>query len=325
MPNPGTLDILGWFTGRTGTVDRVRAVVAAVLLAIAISVCCATLPGTHASAAASTGCADGPEAGTPKPASAGVTRTDYTFAHRVDGRCRTLVTQVREPAPASPTTVPVILAIHGLDGTPNALAPLLDGWTRAGYVVVAPTFPKTKKDARGKALRSEVVDQAADARFVLDEVLDRASTFGIDPAEVGAAGMSLGGMTVYGLISHTCCQDGRITAAVVMAGVHDVFPTGRYVHQDVPVLLLQGDADVGLHNSQSAYAQLAPPKWFVTLHGEGHSPPFEVPRGSASALVDTTTALFWNRYLEHDTAAAQQIVDAVAATNGKATLRRDLR
>ena len=89
------------------------------------------------------------------------------------------------------------------------------------HPVVAPTFPKTKKDARGKALRSEVVDQAADARYVLDQVLDRASEFGIDPDEVGAAGMSLGGMTVYGLISHTCCADGRIQAAEVMAGVHD--------------------------------------------------------------------------------------------------------
>ena len=123
-----------------------------------------------------------------------------------------------------------------------------------GYVVVAPTFPKTTKDGKGRALRSEVVDQAADARFVLDEILDRAGAFGIDPHEVGVAGMSLGGMTVYGLISHTCCQDGRIGAAVVMAGVHDDFPSGRYVHQDVPVYLLQGDADVGYHHSRAAYA-----------------------------------------------------------------------
>ena len=143
----------------------------------------------------------------------------------------------------------MILAIHGVDGSPDALAPLLDTWTKAGYVVVAPTFPKTKKDARGKALRAEVVDQAADARFVLDEVLDRADEFGIDPDEVGAAGMSLGGMTVYGLISHTCCEDGRISAAVVMSGVHDPLPSGRYEHQDVPVLLLHGDADTGYRHS----------------------------------------------------------------------------
>jgi dienelactone hydrolase len=280
-------------------------------------------PATRAAAAPA--CADGPSAGSPEPAASGIRRTDYTFAHRLLGRCRVLVTQVREPSPASSTPWPLLLAVHGLDGSPDALAPLLDGWTRAGYVVVAPTFPKTKKDARGKALRSEVVDQAADARFVLDEVLDRAGSFGIDPQEIGAAGMSLGGMTVYGLISHTCCEDGRIQAAIVMAGVHDAFPSGRYVHQDVPVLLLHGDADVGYHHSRSAYAQLAPPKWFITLHGEGHSPPFEVPRGPASALVDTTTVLFWNRSLKHDAAAAQQIVDAVRATNGKATLRRDLR
>ena len=79
----------------------VRAVVAAVLLAIAVSVCCAMLPGTHADAATATPCANGPEAGTPKPATAGITRTDYTFAHRVDGKCRTLVTQVREPSPSA--------------------------------------------------------------------------------------------------------------------------------------------------------------------------------------------------------------------------------
>ena len=65
-----------------------------------------------------------------------------------------------------------------------------------------------------------------------------------------------------------------------MAGVHDDFPGGRYVHQTVPVLLIQGDADIGYHHSRDAYPQLAPPKWFITLHGERHSPPFEVPRGA---------------------------------------------
>lgn len=293
--------------------------VAAVLLALGV----AMLPGTHASAATPT-CADGPAAGKPEPAPAGISRVDYTFAHRLAGRCRVLVTQVRTPAAPSSTKRPVILAIHGVDGSPDSLAPLLDTWAGAGYVVVAPTFPKTKKDASGRALRSEVIDQAADARTVLDDVMDRAGALGIDPGDVGVAGMSLGGMTVYGLISNTCCLDGRVQAALVMAGVHDQFPAGRYVHQDVPVLLVQGDADVGYHHSQAAYAQLAPPKWFVTLHGERHSPPFEVPRGSIATVVDATTSLFWDRYLRHDTAAASKLVAVVRATNHKATLQRDL-
>ncbi len=164
-------------------------------------------------------------------------------------------------------------------------------------MVVAPKLPETKKDEQGKALRSEVLLQAADARYVLDQVLDRAAEFDIDPDAVGAAGMSLGGLTVYALISHTCCEDGRIQAAVVMSGVHDPLPSGRYEHQDVPVLLLHGDADTGYRHSRAAYAQLAPPKWFVTLRGERHAPPFEVPRSPISTVVDATTTSFWNRYL----------------------------
>jgi len=296
-------------------------VVAAVLFALGVAMPPIADATATTSAAA---CADGPATGTSVPATAGVSRTDYTFAHRLAGKCRVLVTQVRAPTTPRTTPRPMILAVHGVDGSPDALAPLLDAWTHAGYTVVAPTFPKTKKDASGRAVRSEVVDQAADARFVLDEVLDRAETFGIDPHEVGVAGMSLGGMTVYGLISHTCCHDGRIRAAVVMAGVHDDFPSGKYVHQDVPVFLIQGDADVGYHHSRAAYAQLAPPKWFVTLHGERHSPPFEVPRGSIATVVDATTSLFWDHYLGHDTAAASKLVAVVKATKGKATLQRDL-
>jgi dienelactone hydrolase len=230
---------------------------------------------------------------------------------------------VRTPA-GTTKELPLLLAIHGAIGNPNSLAPLLDVWARAGYVVAAPTFPQTKKDAHGKTLRSEVARQAADARFVLDELFEEADSLHVDAREVGVSGMSIGGMTVYGLISHTCCRDGRIQAAIVMSGVHDDFPTGTYVHQEMPVLLVHGDADVGYPYSRDAYRQLAPPKWFITLHGERHSPPFEVPRGSIAGVVDATTTLFWNRYLKHDTAAAGQLVSVVKATKGKATLQRDL-
>jgi len=296
--------------------------VAAVLLAVAVGMCWAVPAAPPARAA--TSCSDGPVAGVSVGARGGISRTDYTYARRVGGRCRVLVTQVRTPTAASSTPRPVVVALHGRDGSPDSLAPLLDTWTAAGYVVVAPHLPETVKDERGKALRSEVLLQAADARAVIDHVLDRASELDIDPDAVGAAGMSLGGLDVYALISHTCCEDGRITAGVVMSGVHDPLPSGSYEHQDVPVLLLHGDADTGYRHSRAAYAQLAPPKWFITLHGEGHSPPFEVPRGPARAVVDVTTTLFWNRYLKGDTSAAPKIAAVVKATGGKASLQRDL-
>ncbi len=282
--------------------------------------------------AAATACTPGPIAGRAvADPTAGITRIDVTLAERRHGDCRVLVTQVRFPT-GTTTPLPLLLVVHGADGNPNRLAPLLDVWAGAGYVVAAPTFPGTKKQPNGRALPSEVARQAADARFVIGELLDRSDAGAapnpllgiVDDHEIGVAGMSLGGMTVYGLIANTCCRDGRIQAALVMAGVHDDFPDGKYVHQRTPVLLVQGDADIGYHHSRDAYPQLAPPKWFITLHGRPHSPPFEVPRGKTAPIVDTTTTAFWNRYLKHQRAAAQEIVDIVRATKGTATLRRDL-
>jgi len=162
---------------------------------------------------------------------------------------------------------------------------------------------------------------------VLDEVLDRAAAATpdplqgqVDPLHIGAAGMSLGGQTVYGLISHTCCRDGRIGAAVVMAGVHDPFPEGSYVKQQLPVLLVQGNLDVGYHHSLSSFPALAPPKWFVTLEREGHSAPFEVPRDSSSGIVDSTTVAFWDQYLRGDATGGPRIVAEVQANAGRASL-----
>lgn len=270
----------------------------------------------------------------------GITQYRYDFVDRSRGTpalgsrratdCRTLPVIVRYPS-GPPTARPAVLLVHGADGDPADLATLADVWAQAGYVVVQPHFPANRKQANGKALGGDLVQQTKDARFVLDEVLDRAAsaTAGplqgrIDADHIGVAGMSLGGQTVYGLISHTCCRDGRITGAIVMAGVHDAFPSGHYVHQPMPVLLVQGDADVGYHHSRDTYPQLAPPKWFVTLKGERHSPPFEVPRDSAAAgIVDATTVAFWDLALRGDGSGAARIADAVAASGGRASLQEE--
>ena len=270
-------------------------------------------------------------------AAAGVTQYEYTFVDRTRGTpalgargatdCRTLPVVVRYPTGVT-TASPMVLLIHGADGDPAALATLADVWAQAGYVVLQPHFPANRKQKSGKALSADLVQQTKDARFVFDQVLDRsaATTPGplqgrIDPQHVGAAGMSLGGQTVYGLISNTCCRDGRIAAAVVMAGVHDPFLEGKYVKQRLPVLLVQGDADVGYHHSLSAFPALAPPKWFVTLKGERHSAPFEVPRNSATAgIVDATTTAFWDQYLRGDATGGPRIVAEVQANAAKTSL-----
>lgn len=239
--------------------------------------------------------------------------------------CRVLPFAVHVPTGAT-GPLPLILVVHGRDGDPRSLRPLLDTWTRAGYVVAAPTFPVTKKDDDDKPMGEEVERQAGDVRFAIDQLLDQdddpsSPLFGrIDPRHIGAVGMSLGGMTVYGLISNTCCRDARISAAISMAGVYREFPHGRYVRRRVPVLLVQGDVDKGYHNSVEAYPFLAPPKWFVTLHGSLHSPPFEIPRGDEAPIVDATTTAFWNTYLKGVTRDAGDIVGEVRDSDGRASV-----
>lgn len=257
-------------------------------------------------------------------------RSTAAIPHRAAMPCRLLPTEVRYPAGAS-RPLPLVVVAHGLDGNPSSLAALLDAWATAGYVVAAPTFPTTRKDNNGVSLLSESVDQAADMRFVIDQMLERSRPQApgplhglIDGRRIGAAGMSLGGLGVYGLISNTCCRDRRVRAAILMAAVRRQFPEEQYEDNEAPVLIVQGDADTGYHNSLEAYPELAPPKWFITLHGSGHSSPFEVPPGPEAPIVYSTTAWFWDRYLKHDETATQRITDAVRASQGRATLRRDL-
>ncbi len=257
-------------------------------------------------------------------------RTTPAIPNRPASGCRVLVTEIRVPARAT-GPLPLVVVAHGLDGKPSSLAPLLDAWAGAGYVVAAPTFPTTSKDRNGVSLLSESIDQAADMRFVIGQMLtrSRARATGflrglIDSRHIGVAGMSLGGLSVYGLISNTCCRDTRVTAAILMAAVWRQFPDDRYEDNEVPVLIVQGDADLGYHNSREAYPELVPPKWFITLHGSGHSPPFEAPPGPEAPFVYASTTWFWDRYLKDDAGAGQRITSAVDASHGTATLQRDL-
>jgi hypothetical protein len=131
-------------------------------------------------------------------------------------------------------------------------------------------------------------------------------------------------MAVYGLISNTCCLDRRVDAALLMGAVRKTFANGVYVSQDIPVMLVHGDADTGYGNSVRAYPELAPPKWFVTLRGGRHGPPFEDDPDDFDRLVRTITTAYWERYLAGDRHAAARIVAAVKDSDGQAALRRML-
>lgn len=244
---------------------------------------------------------------------------------------RTLVTTIMMPADTSRKPAPLIVLAHGSDGNPNKFTELIGSWAAAGYVVAAPLFPRSS-DVGGN-LTSDVVNQPADVSFVIDRLLhdnkDRKSNLyrRIDPRHIGLAGLSLGGFTAYGLVFNTCCRDPRIKATIIMSGVPGPFPGGTYDYtsKPVPVFLMHGDRDeLNLYPlSVSTYPKLAPPKWFVSLHGSGHATPYENSPDPNDDVVLATTLPFWDRYLRGNDEATERLIAAVDASNGRATLEHD--
>jgi alpha-beta hydrolase superfamily lysophospholipase len=244
---------------------------------------------------------------------------------------RTVPTTVRVPVTRPVRARPLIVLAHGLNGQPSMLDELADAWAKAGFVVATPRLPRTNVDDGGKAVLADASEYPGDLSFVITRLLalSRSSISGplqgrIDAAHIGAAGVSLGGMAVYGLVSNTCCRDRRVDAAVLMAAVRPPIPHGRYVPTTVPVLLVHGDADTGYHHSVDAYPTLGTPKWFITLHGGLHGPPFEDPPDDFDPLVRATTTAFWQLSLDGDRRAATRIVDLVERDPSGASIRRSL-
>ena len=185
----------------------------------------------------------------------------------------------------------------------------------AGYVVAAPLFPLTRSDAPGGPDLSDFPDQPADMVAVVDRVLaDSRSTAAplagmVDAAHIGAAGHSLGGVTVLGLVANTCCRDARIGAAVVMSGDPIVFPTGHPDYSTTPPLLLvHGNADpaVPYVSSIDAFNAAHGPKGLLTLLGGNHDAPVD-PSGRAFASVVRTTTDFFDAYLKHSNGALARL------------------
>jgi dienelactone hydrolase len=239
---------------------------------------------------------------------------------------RTLDTTIAFPTKAK-RPLPLIALAHGSNGNPVRFTYLIDAWARAGYVVVAPLFPRSSDT--GGNLVGDYVEQPADVSFVLDRVLEANHTKGsplhrrIDPHHIGLGGLSLGGFTTYGAVWNTCCRDNRIKAALLMSAAFGPFPNGTYDLRSVPALLVHSDADGLYPHSTKTYPQLAPPKWFVTLHGEGHAPPFNDEPAASDELVRTVTTAFWDRYLKGERTGAKRILAAVDASNGVASVQHD--
>ena len=277
---------------------------------------------------------------TPDPNLVGVVTTTIVDRHRStpawDGKPvqpqRTLVTTILYPAsgPSGSTTpvrdappdrsggpYPLIVFAHGLGATPEDYESLLAHWASEGFVVAAPRFPLTNANTPGGVDEGDIASQPGDVSFVITSTLAASRRTGgplaglIDAQEVGAAGHSNGAITTLGLVADTCCHDGRVKAAVVLAGQENPFHGGHFDYQEAPPLLLvhgTADADVPYSDTIAVFNHARGPKALLTIEGGDHSSAagFETP-SSASVLAATTD--FFDAYLKGDHAALTRLAE----------------
>ncbi|HWF52334.1 MAG TPA: hypothetical protein VG294_16960 [Solirubrobacteraceae bacterium] len=253
---------------------------------------------------------------------------------------RPLATVIRYPAAGDPSQVdvrgappatssgpfPLIVFGHGFNVTPAIYARLLEAWARAGYVVAAPVFPLTNKNAPGGANESDIVNQPRDMSFVITQMLAASAlTRGIlshlvDPHAIAVAGQSDGGETALATAYDSYYLDRRVDAAVILSGAR-LPSSGFYFRRPSPPLLAtQGTADV-INLPQNTYAffhAAPPPKFLLRLLGAPHLGPYtdEEPQ---LGVVERESVAFLDRYLKRLSGARARMISA-GGVPGVATL-----
>jgi len=174
-------------------------------------------------------------------------------------------------------------------------------------VVAAPSFPIVRDDAQLGDWALDLPKLPGDITFVIDQILrlnaDAASPLRgmVDPAHIGVAGHSMGGMTTLAVAGNTCCHDARIRAAVVLAGRETPFGSGAFWSRIItPVLLVHGDADFNVvySDGRRAFANAPPPRFLLTIFNGDHGTPYTGDPGEPQARVVTDTTLdFFDHYL----------------------------
>ena len=230
---------------------------------------------------------------------------------------RTLVTTILYPSDRNGAPYPMIEFSPGTGTTPQTYMALLQHWAAAGFVVASPTFPLSSTAAPGGVDVGDVVNQPADASFVINSVLHvSASTNGplagmVNPKEIGAAGHSLGAITTIGLVGNTCCRDPQVKAAVVMAGTTEGYPNGHYeVAKAPPLMVVSGtdDAVVPYNGALAIFNEAKGPKAMLTIRGGDHQSAAGFSPTSQASVYNATTD-FFDAYLRGDATAEHHLYE----------------
>lgn len=189
---------------------------------------------------------------------------------------------------------PLVVVAHGVTSNGSVMAGLALPWARAGYVVAAPTFPRSSGAGAGD---SDLPQQPKDVRFLISS-LGRYFSRPSDPLFghvliqcIAVAGHSGGAATALSVGYESGVADRRIKAVISMSGIVVPLTGGSYRDPPrTPLLLIHGDADtaVPIGASQRAFSQLPVPRVFVTIHRADHISIFLPPAGQVvnEATID---------------------------------------
>lgn len=240
---------------------------------------------------------------------------------------RQLPTVVRFPDVAASDHAgpfPVIVFSQGFAESADAYGGLLDAWAAAGFVVAAPTYPRTDPDAPGGPDESDIVNHPADLRYVIDTLTSAATSRSsrlhglINRREVAVVGQSDGGDVSLAVADNSCCRDAAVRAAVILSGAELGSFGGRYFGAGaMPLLVVQGTADTINAPACSAliYDQAREPKFYLDLIGAQHLPPYLDPGPVRHEIAGVVTA-FLAAFLEHRGSGLRRLEARSALGNG---------
>lgn len=280
------------------------------------------------------------------------TRTTFDYRTGATTPGRVLETEIRYPstaasgepgevrgAPAATRLAPfpTVFFAPGYDVTPDAYRALLDAWVRAGFVVVAPSFPDTNptavREARvGGSPEDDIVNQPADLAFLVRAALRASATPDpscevlhglVDPAAVALSGQSDGGSTVAMLEYDRASSYAsltlpvRIRAAAVLSGSEEP-GTGPYEATvgDPPLLVVQSATDQCNPPQESVQlyeAIVQKDRWFLALRDADHLPPYDGTDRAAFSVVAGVTTRFFDLELRGATTVASFVAHANAS------------
>lgn len=173
---------------------------------------------------------------------------------------------------------PLVLYSHGYMSSVDEADYLVDFLVPKGYVVVAVNYPLSHGAAPGGPVVTDVVNQAGDVSFVIDQLLARNAVDGdslqgmIDPDRIAAVGLSLGGLTTQLAAYHQEARDARIRTAVSIAGPSAMLEREFFRTVNIPFMMIAGtgDAIVPYDMNAAPMPGKVDNSLLVTLEGGSH-------------------------------------------------------